>query len=149
MLDELRSALAAYPRSYGYYLVKMVALDARWREDEETALTAAFQALDDHEWPAPELRPNDQTWADYEVIERRARELTVDALVGGAAVGHARDTIDRQEALALWLRFRGLFAPQARFFCGVGFGDSNYVFSGGAVIVDDVKAGCLFIIEND
>lgn len=48
-LDKIRDDLAAYPRVSGYYLVKMVELDAAWQNQEEAALTIAFQALDDRE----------------------------------------------------------------------------------------------------
>lgn len=146
---QLRRALDSYPRMHGYYLLNFVPLASGWRDEEEASLSAAFEALDDQPWPPPELRPNDQRWVDYEVDEVSARAHAVEALLGGRAVGHAMDTVPEPEALKIWEAFRGLFSPDARFFTGVGLGDSAYVFQSGVVVVDDVKAGCLCVIEND
>lgn len=149
LLDEIRGTLAACPRMHGYYLLKVVDLPAGWQSDEEMALTTAFQALDDHEWPNPEHRPEDQLWSDYEVAEEVAQERAIAALVGGNLVGHSRDTIERTLASEIWLRFRELFSPSARFFVGLGLGDSEYVFSEGAIVVDEARAGCLCVVEGD
>jgi hypothetical protein len=148
-LREIRNDLAIHPRVHGYYLVKMVELEAGWQSDEEAALTGAFECLDDREWPVPELRPADQRWTDYEVAERVAEERAIDALVGGASIGHTRETIARTQATEIWRRFRGLFSPTARFFVGVGLGNSSFVSSDGAIVVDEARAGCLCIIESD
>ncbi len=112
---------------HGYYLLKFVPLPAAWRQDEEAALTPAFEALDDKSWKPPELRPNDQLWVDYEVDEAKARAHVVAALVGGSEVGHMRDTVPEGVAQELWKKCRDLFLPDARFFVGVGLGDSAYV----------------------
>jgi hypothetical protein len=32
---------------------------------------------------------------------------------------------------------------------GLGFGDSTCVYQQGAIVVDDEKAGCLCVVEND
>ena len=148
-LDRLRQTLAQYPRMHGYYLLNMVPLHVGWREAEEGSLSAAFEALDDQTWPPPELRPKDQLCSDYEVDEIKACARVVEALVGGSAVGHSVDTIPRAEAFAMWKRFRDLFSPESRFFLGVGFGDSNYAYQEGAVVVDNQKAGCLIVVEDD
>jgi hypothetical protein len=148
-LDQLRRVVGRYPRMHGYYLLNLVPLPEDWRDHEETALTAAIQALDDHPWPPPEVRPDDQRWVDYEVPEPEASAHVVAALVGGSEVGHARDTIPISDARPIWEAFRALFSTSARFFMGVGLGDSKYVFQQGAVVVDDHKAGCLCVIESD
>lgn len=148
-LEDLRRAVARYPRRRGYYLVNLVALPEKWVDDEEVALTEAMQALDDQRWPPPEDRPDDQRWVDYEVSELRAAAHVVAALVGGPEIGHARDTIPKAEARAIWEAFRASFATNARFFIGVGLGDFRYVYQRGAVVVDNRKAGCLCVIEND
>ena len=130
-------------------MLRFVPLPLGWHDNEERSLTTAFEALDDQTWTPPELRPKDQLWVDYEVDEAKARAHAIEALVGGAAVGHSRDTVPQSDASAIWKRFRALFALEARFFLGLGFGDSAYVFQQGAVVVDDEKAGCLCIIESD
>lgn len=148
-LEDIHRTLASHPRAFGYYLVKMVALEPGWRADEQAALTRAIEALDDRPWPAPELRPSDQSWTDYETTEAVGEQNAIQALVGGNAVGHARETIERPEARRIWLQFRALFSAEARFFCGVGLGDSRYVFSEGVVVIDEWRAGCLCVVEND
>ncbi|MBN2384687.1 hypothetical protein JXQ70_17570 [bacterium] len=148
-VKQLKHILEQYPRMHGYYLLSLVQLSSRWRDEEETSLTTAFEALDDHPWKPPEMRPDFQSWVDYEVDEAEAHTHVVAALVGGREVGHTRDTIPRMEAAAIWERFRNLFRADARFFTGIGLGDSAYAFQRGAVIVDEYKAGCLCVIEDD
>ena len=148
-LEQLRAELARYPRRSGYYLVRSVPLPAGWESDEETALTAAFEALDDQPWPPPEQRPTDQLWTDYEVEEDEARGRAIAALVGGPAIGHTRDTIPAREAVRLWTRFRALFGARARFFRGVGLGDREYPLMSDVLVVDDTQAGCFCVIESD
>jgi len=148
-LDQLRHTLGQYPRMHGYYLLNLVPLPLGWRDDEEGSLTTAFEALDDQTWAPPELRPKDQLWVDSEVEEAKARVHAIEALVGGGAVGHSRDTVPQGDAFAIWKRFRDLFLPEVRFFIGLGLGDSAYVYQQGVVVVDDEKAGCLYVVEND
>jgi len=148
-VNEIRKDLSTFPRSCGYYLVKVVSLDHARLEDDDAVLTAAFQSLDDHEWPGEELRPTDQRWADYAASENVAAERTIEALIGGASIGHVRETIDRTTATETWRRFRELFSPDARFFVGVALGDATYVRSEGAIIVDEAHAGCLCVVEDD
>lgn len=147
--EGIRRVLARYPRMRGYYLLNVVPLPENWAEHEETLLTEAIEALDDHEWPPVEARPADQRWVDYEVSELVAAAHAAAALVGGGAVGHARDTIPIADARPIWEAFRGLFSTSARFFIGVGLGDPKYVFQQGVVVADGEKAGCLCVIEND
>jgi hypothetical protein len=148
-LEQLRNILGQYPRMHGYYLVNFVPLPPGWRDDEEESLATAFGELDDQEWKPVELRPKDQLWVDCEVQEAEARVHALEALVGGGAVGHSSDTVPKGDALAIWQRFRELFASEARFFMGLGFGDSAYVFQLGVVVLDDEKAGCLCVVESD
>jgi hypothetical protein len=130
-------------------LLNVVPLPANWREDEEAALTRAFEALDNHPWAPPEQRPSDELWTDYEAREAAARAHVAAALIGGRDVGHSRDTIPEGTAHAFWTRFRDLFLADARFFLGVGLGDPAYVHLQGVVAVDDDKAGCLCVVEGD
>ena len=148
-VEQLRETLGQYPRMHGYYLVNVVPLPFGWRDDEEGSLAIAFEALDDQTWKPVELRPKDQLWVDYEVEEAKARVHAVEALIGGGAVGHSSDTVPKGDAFAIWQRFRELFSSEARFFMGLGFGDSAYVFQGGVVVLDDEKAGCLCVVESD
>ena len=148
-LDQLRDNLERHPRMHGYYLLNFVPLPVDWQGDEEASLTKAFEALDDQTWKPPELRPKDQLWMDYEVDEARARAHAVEALVGGGAVGHTRDTVSERDSSTIWKRFRDLFSLEARFFIGLGLGDPAYTFQHGAIVVDNQKAGCLCVIEGD
>lgn len=149
LIKQLRRILEGYPRMCGYYLLNLVQLPSGWHDDEEAFLSTVFEALDDQPWKPREMRPNDQLWVNYEVDEAEARAEVVTALVGGNEVGHIEDTIPRMEATAIWERFRGRFLADARFFTKLGLGDSNYVFQRGAVVVDEDKAGCLFVVESD
>lgn len=148
-LEEVRRLLAKHPRMHGYYLLKLVELPPSWRDDAEAALTSAFQSLDDHEWPPAGQRPVEQAWSDYEVSEEIAKSRTISALIGGGAIGHSRDTIARDQAAQIWAAFRAIFASTPQFFCGVGLGDSAYAYLDGAILVDEAKAGCLCVIEDD
>lgn len=148
-LGRLRRELDSRPRMHGYYLLRLVDLPAGWRADEESSLTCAFEALDDKQWEPLELRPTDQRWIDYEVDEATACDHVVAGLVGGSAVGHIKETFAPQDALDVWKAFRSLFLRDARFFCGVDLGDPAYVFREGAIIVDETRAGCLGVVEDD
>ena len=148
-IEEIRGLLANHPRIHGYYLLQLVQLPPSWQDDEEASLTEAFQSLDDHEWPPPELRPAEQSWSDYEVTELIAKRRTISSLIGGREVGHSRDTIDPQLASQIWDAFRAIFGSAPRFFCGVGLGDSAYVYLDGAILVGDNKAGCMCVVEDD
>lgn len=137
---------------HGYYLLNVVPLPANWRDHEEVALTAAIQALDDHDCRPAESRPDDQRWLDYEVSEPEASAHVVSALVGGrrgrSCAGHDSNG-RRTSGLGFGKRFALSFSTSARFFVGVGLGDSKYVFQHGAVVVDDHRASCLCVIESD
>lgn len=149
LLAQLRRDLERYPRMHGYYLLNTTQLPVDWQSDEERSLTAACESLDDHPWKLPEILAQDQLWTDYEVCEAEACEHVVAALVGGNEIGHSRDTIPQEVAVSIWERFRKLFSPQARFFVRLSLGNQEYVFQRGAVVVDEVTAGCLWVVESD
>ncbi len=148
-LNQLRDTLERHPRMHGYYLLNFEPLPLGWRGNEETSLTKAFEALDDQTWKPAELCSEDQHWVDYEVDEARARAHAVEALVGGGAVGHTRETVPERDSSAIWKQFRDLFSRDARFFIGLGLGDPAYAYQHGAIVVDNEKAGCLCVVEGD
>jgi hypothetical protein len=143
-VEAIRATLAKFPRAHGYYLLKLV--DIEWTGDEEASLDAIMQQLDDHPWPPREQRP---CWIDCVITEADAREMLIAGLVGGANVGHTRDTISRPTGTAVWDQFRSLFSERVRFFRNDGFGDRSYVFSTGVVAVDATRAGILVVVESD
>jgi len=146
-VEAIRATLAKFPRMHGYYLLKVV--DIEWTDDEEGSLDAIMQQLDDCPWPPREQRPTPPCWTDYVLTEEDAREMVITGLVGGANVGHTRDTISRPAATAVWDQFRSLFSERVRFFRNDGFGDQRYVYSTGAVAVDATRAGILVVVESD
>jgi hypothetical protein len=146
-VEAIRATLAKFPRMHGYYLLKVV--DIEWADDEEASLDVIMQQLDDHPWPPREQRPTFPCWTEYVITEEDAREMVITGLVGGANVGHTRDTISRPTATAVWDQFRSLFSERVRFFRNDGFGDRRYVFSTGVVAVDVTRAGILVVVESD
>lgn len=146
-LEAIQVALARFPRMHGYYLLKVV--DVEWTDDKDASLDVIMQQLDDHPWPPREQRPTSPGWIDDVITEEDAREMVITGLVGGANVGHARDTISRATATAIWGQFRALFSERVQFFRNAGFGDSRYVFSTGAVAIDAMRAGILVVVESD
>jgi hypothetical protein len=99
-LEAIRATLAKFPRMHGYYLLKVV--DIEWTDDEDASLDVIMQQLDDHAWPPPEQRPISPRWTDDVIPEADARDIVITGLVGGANVGHTRDTISRATAIAVW-----------------------------------------------
>lgn len=146
-VEAIRATLAKLPRMHGYYLLKVV--DIEWTSDEESSLDVIMQQLDDHPWPTRAQRPTFPCWTEYVITEEDAREMVITGLIGGANIGHARDTISRPTAIAVWDQFRSLFSERVRFFRNDGFGDRRYVYSTGAVAVDATRAGILVIVESD
>ena len=146
-LEAIQATLAMFPRMHGYYLLKVV--DIEWTDDEDTSLDVIMQQLDDHAWPPRDQRPISPCWTDYVITEEDARDIVITGLVGGANVGHLRDTISRPTATAVWDQFRALFSESMRFFRSDGLGDKRYVFSTGVVAVDATRAGVLVVVESD
>jgi len=95
----LKRELESYPRLAGYYLIKMIDItDLRSSNlSAEQIAEAAFQQLDDRQWPPADVRPTDQTWSDYIVDRETAARETVAALVGGPGIGHTANTIHPQK----------------------------------------------------
>jgi hypothetical protein len=148
-LDAIRVLLQEHPRLCGYYLVGAVSLPPNWRAHEETALTRAFEALDDKPWKPTEDRPTEHRWTDYEVSEPVAKAHAIEMLIGGPEVGHTDLTMSELRAQEIWQMFRGLFTPRVRFFKGLALGDSKHVFLSGVVVADETIAACLCVIESD
>jgi hypothetical protein len=148
-LEAIRRELEARPRQHGYYLLRLVAIDPAWSRDEEAALDAIFRRLDDKVWPPVAARPDVGPWSSLEVSEEQARQEAIAALVGGRPVGHGKDTVPPERAAAAWRRFRALFSADVRYFIRLGLGNEDYVFRGGAVIVDFDRAGSLCVVESD
>lgn len=146
----LAAELAAHPRQCGYYLVDLVSIRALRRDGlgSEELLERVFSHFDDAEWPPMEQRP-DGRWADYAADPAAARAITIDALVGGAGVGHSVDTIPPERAAALWERFQALVPEPRTVYVGMGFGQRRYVFQQGAAIVGAEHAGVLWVVESD
>ncbi len=147
-LAAIRARLAQAPRMHGYYLTRLIAADPVAGVDDATRLDRLFEQLDDQPWPPPSERPADPG-ADYQVDEPTAAAHAVAMLIGGADVGHARDTIAPATAASLWTQFRALFSPSARCFIGLGLGDPAHVFQRGVAVVDHRRAGYLGVIESD
>lgn len=148
---ELKAEVESYPRLSGYYIIDLVAIPGfpDHDADRENLLDELFQHFDDRDWPPPRDRPTDQTWDDYERDRQVAADHAVEALIGGPQIGHTAFTIGPAKALEFWNRFESLFSEPRHYYTGMGFGDPEHVFLHGAVIIDNHKAGILWIVESD
>ena len=147
----LKRELESYPRLAGYYLIKMIDItDLRGsNRSAEQIAEAAFQQLDDHQWPPADVRPTDQTWSDYIVDRETAARETVAALVGGPGIGHTANTIPPPKAHTFFDRFDLLFDMPKLYYIGMGFGNRDYVYPRGVAIISNTHAGLLCVIESD
>jgi len=148
---DLKRDIERRPRLGGYYIIEMVSLPSVPPDPRaaDALLDQLFQHFDDQEWPAQSQRPDDQAWADYECCSEAAGCHVIDALVGGAEIGHTRVTMPQSTAADFWDRFTALFPEPRRFFTGMGLGDSQHVFQYGAAVVGAGAAGILWIVESD
>ena len=93
------------------------------------------------------------TWSDaerprdpvHEVAHRRGDR----SHVGGAEIGHTRETMSAALTGQIWGLFSSLFATDRAYFTGLGLGDDKYVFQSGVAIVDATRAGFIGVVEND
>lgn len=149
-MDEIARTISAHPRMAGYYILRLIDITAiRPLVAEDRMLDAVFEHFDGRTWPPFEERVALGSWSDYEVTAEKARAEVIGALVGGGAIGHTRDTMSEPVARETWERFASLFAPDRKYFIGLGLGDRQYVFQFGAAIVDATRAGFLGVVESD
>ena len=78
-----------------------------------------------------------------------AKELAIEVLVGGSAVGHTVDTIPPALAEHLVTTFIDLFDAERTCYARLGLGNREYVFLQGIVVIDPQKAGILWVVESD
>jgi hypothetical protein len=83
------------------------------------------------------------------VTAESAQAEVVAALIGGGAIGHARDTMSAASAVQAWQRFASLFAPDRRYFIGMGLGDPGMCFSRARRSSDATRAGYIGVVESD
>ena len=149
-MDEIARILAAHPRMAGYYILRFIDITAiRAQVSEDRMLDAGFEYFDGSKWPPFEERLGLGSWADYEATADDAQAEVVGALIGGGAIGHARDTMTAAVANQTWQRFVSLFASDRKYYTRLGLGDRRYVFQGGAAIVDATRAGFIGVVESD
>lgn len=145
--ERLRRELLSYPRRHGYYLLELVEVSGPLGEAE---LDLLLQHFDDHAWPPAEQRPTDELWdPDYLLEPEQARLAALAAMVGGPDIGHLQHTIPPERAEQLWRDFDQLFEEPKRYFGHLGLGNPDYVFQHGIVIVDQARAGILWVVESD
>lgn len=109
----------------------------------------AFQLFDDNVWPLPDERPQDQTCDDYIVNHDSATAHMIEAMVGGRSIGQMSDTIPPKKAMRLWLEFENMFSPSRQYYIAMCLSDTDNAFQYGVAIVDNKKAGLLWIVESD
>ena len=148
---DFRQRVTQFRRMHGYYIVDIVSIESMRSagQTQEEILDAVFEHFDDQEWPPAVARPSGVYWKDHEVAASEARELAVQALIGGSQIGHTTDTIFPDIAHSLWGEFEGFFRIERRYYAGIGLGDSEYVYLHGAAIVDQERAGILWVVESD
>ena len=147
----LKRDIEAYPRLCGYYIVDLVSIrDFRVNEmPQEEILEKLVDHFDDDPKQSDPGIVLDHEWSDYETTLDRARDHTVEALVGGQQIGHTVQTMHELTARELFDRFVAVCGPSSRFYIGLGIGDQQYVFHYGVMIVARDVAGLLWIVESD
>ncbi len=150
-IDALKADLEAHPRLAGCYIFGLVSI-RHFRTagaEQETILEQVIEYFDDDtRVPDPNFVP-DHGWIDYETTRDRAREHTVESLVGGGQIGHLRETMSAVRAGQFFDRLAALCGSNPRFYVGLGIGDSKYVYLYGVLVVADDLAGILWIVESD
>jgi hypothetical protein len=148
----LKHAIEAHPRLCGYYIIDTISITALRTAGASQAeiLDKVIAYFDDTEKvPHPNSVPDDSTWLDYEVGMEAARDAAFEALVGGPGVGHLHDTIPPDEAEQYFTRFVALFESDRQYYVGLGIGNYDYVFQRGVLVVDQHRAGILWVVESD
>lgn len=147
---ELKGKVLSYPRLCGYYIIDLVSIENIRCDSYEKLLDNLFEYFDDTVWVPAEDRPSDQTWENDYVVERDvARNHIIEALVGGHSIGHTVDTVPGDLAEDIFEVFDSLFSKKKKYYMGMGLGKPEYVFQQGIAIVDNKKAGIIWIVEND
>ena len=151
--QALRASVLAHPRMHGYYIIDLVSIEhlRAIGYTEEAIIDALYDYWnDDPSKPDPTDIPQDQTWqGDYAVSFDEAKELAIEVLVGGSAVGHTVDTIPRALVEHFVTAFINLFDTERRYYARLGLGNREYVFLQGIVVTDPQKAGILWVVEGD
>ena len=148
----LKQAIEAHPRLCGYYIIDIISItDLRNAGVSQADILDKVIAYFDDPAKEPHLNyvPDDSTWLDYEVGMDAARGAVIEALVGGPGVGHTHDTIPPQDAERYFNIFTALFGSERQYYVRLGIGNSEYVFQRGALVVDQQRAGILWIVEDD
>jgi hypothetical protein len=149
-IDEIANSLAAHPRMAGHYMLRLIDItELRAQVSEDRMLDAVFEHFDARTWPPFEDRVGFGSWRACEVTAEHARAEIVRAFVGGAEIGHTRETMSAALTGQIWELFSSLFATDRTYFTGLGLGDDKYVFQSGVAIVDATRAGFIGVVEND
>ena len=160
-LEQLKTELSKYPRMDGYYHLDLVSVAVLRQANnaQNDILTALYERWAPHDARAayqiahPPIQPfipseESSGYEDYESTIEDALEALTYELKGGSGIGHLADTVPSEKAAELTARFFALFqGPRA--YRGLGWGNPFYAFEQGVVLVDDERAGCFMIIEND
>jgi hypothetical protein len=101
-------------------------------------------------------------WKNAEVFRDEARETIVEALVGGAEIGHSRWDVPPADAEAFADEFLVLFREDARFFCQQSLNADaqilapygradfyDFIFGGGCLAVDERLAAVFWMLDSD
>lgn len=156
--EHFKSELAQYPRNYGYYKVELVSIQElrQMGATQKDVLDALYLEWADHDafrrkYPRAKFYnpvTDESLYDGYEYSLDDVIELLTYELKGGSGIGCIHDTIAPAKASELTLSFVGLF-QNPRAYRGLAWADPQYVFELGAVLIDDERAGALFITEND
>ena len=132
-----------------------------WRAQglpQEQVLERLYEAWADHEAQAsyksayleitPTLNTELPSWQDHEGNFSDAAELLAYSLKGGSGIGHVIDTISEDQAQQLSNEFVQFF-DNPRMYRGLAWGDPDYVFENGIVLIDDNWAEMLLVVEDD
>jgi hypothetical protein len=149
-----------YSRICGVYILEAAAVpESAQAGAEQEAFLRRFAA--GVGFTEPDV--GDAEWKASEVFREDALEALVEALVGGAPIGHSRWDVPPEHARPLANDFLNLFGEDARFFCAgfhAGAGAQplqpngradigGYIFSSGCVAIDRHLAAVFWILDND
>lgn len=148
---DFRRRVTRFERAHGYYILDIVSIAALRGEgkSQEEILDWVFGYFDDQSVPPLDEPRSDRSWEQHEVSASAAEAEAVAAFVGGKGIGHSRSTIPPSTARELWGELSSFFSDRPRFYAGMAFGDREYAFSRGVVILDEEHAGILWIVEDD
>jgi hypothetical protein len=157
--EILKKKVLRHERIEGIYILEAARVPTSWPNGY-----SLDSFLRDFAFPFGFREPDvgEAEWNNAEVFRDDARSQIVEALVGGAEIGHSRWDVPPPDADALASEFLALFGEEARFFCKeLPQGEAqilapygrpdfyDFIFDGGCVAIDERLAAVFWILDSD